>query len=400
MNSAFRIAGVIAVALLLPACGIFGNDKDEELEPMKLVDIDETLNVKRLWSAKLGGEAEHLRLALRPAGDGNRIYAASHDGKVAAFDPETGNQLWRVKLDVKLSAGPGVGEGRVAVVAEDGYAILLDAATGAEQWRASVAAESLARPLVKDKLVIVQTIDNRLQALSLFDGRSRWSLEQSTPALTMRGSSSPVSVGTTVIAGFDTGRIVAADVDTGTILWETMLSPPKGRSDLDRLSDIDGALAIVGQDLYATGYQGRLAAIATESGQILWNREISSYEGVAADWNSVYTVRDNGEIVALTRRNGAEAWRNASLLRREPTLPVPFATTVVVGDLDGYVHFFSNIDGEAVARRRVGSKAITSDPLVMANRLYVQSDGGTLAAFVIVDDRPRRSAPDIADEAP
>lgn len=400
MNRAFRVVGLIAAVLVLPACGIFGNDKDKELEPLELVDIDESLNVKRIWSAKLGGESEHLRLALRPAGDGNRIYAASHDGKVTAFDPETGKQLWRTNLDVNLSAGPGVGEGRVAVVAEDGHAIVLDAETGAEQWRASVAAESLARPLVKDKLVIVQTIDNRLQALSLFDGRSRWSLEQSTPALTMRGSSSPVSVGNTVIAGFDTGRLVAADVDTGTILWETLLSPPKGRSDLDRLADIDGALAIVGQDLYATGYQGRLAAIATESGQILWSREISSYEGVAADWNSVYTVRDNGEIVALTRRNGAEAWRNESLLRREPTLPVPFATTVVVGDLDGYVHFFSNIDGEAVARRRVGSKAITSDPFVMANRLYVQSDGGTLAAFVIVDDRPRRRAPDIADEAP
>ncbi len=398
MKRAYRIAGLVAATLVLPACGIFGGDKDKELEPLKLVDIDETIDVKRIWSAKLGAESEYLRVALRPAGDGNRIYAASQDGKVTAFDPETGKQIWRTKLDLELSAGPGVGEGRVVVVSKDGSAIALDAATGEERWRASIAAESLACPLIKDEVVVLQTIDNRLQALSLFDGRSRWSLEQSTPALTMRGSSSPVVVGTTVIAGFDTGRLVAADIDTGTIQWETVLSPPKGRSDLDRLADVDGALAIVGQDLYATGYQGRLAAIATESGQILWSRDISSYEGVAADWNSVYTVRDDGEVVALTRRNGAEAWRNASLLRREPTLPVPFGTTVVVGDLDGYLHFFSNIDGEPVARRRVGSKAISSDPFVIANRLYVQSDGGTLAAFVIVDDRPRRSAPDIADD--
>lgn len=398
MNRLFRMAGLIAASAMVTSCGIFGGDDEKELEPMELVDFDETLNVKRLWSAKLGGEAEHLRVALQPAGDGNRIYAASHDGKVSAFDPETGKQVWQARLDVELAAGPGVGEGRVVVAAQDGIAIALDAATGAEQWRADIAAESLARPLVKGDLVVVQTIDNRLQALSLFDGRGRWSLEQSTPALTMRGSSSPVAVGNTVIAGFDTGRLVAADLESGTIQWETLLSPPKGRSDLDRLADIDGALAIVGQDLYATGYQGRLAAIATESGQILWSRDISSYEGVAADWNSVYTVRADGELIALARRNGAEAWRNASLLRREPTLPVPFATTVVVADLDGYVHFFSNIDGEPVARRRVGSKAITSDPFVIANRLYIQTDGGTLAAFVIVDDRPRRSAPDIADD--
>ena len=398
MNARWNIAGLVTAALLLGGCGIFGGDEEKELEPMELVSIDETVKIKRIWSADLGGESDFLRVALRPDGDGNRIYAASQDGNVSAFDPETGKRIWRTKLDTELTAGPGVGEGRVVVAAKDGLVIVLDAANGEEQWRAGISAESLARPLIKDDLVIIQTIDNRLQALAIYDGRSRWSLEQSTPALTMRGSSSPIIAGTTVIAGFDTGRLVAADLDTGTVAWESMLSPPKGRSDLDRLADIDGALAIVGQDLYAAGYQGRLAAVAAESGQVLWSRDISSYEGVSADWNGLYSVSDEGEIVALTRRNGTESWRNASLLRREPTLPVPFGTMVVVGDLEGYIHFFSNIDGEPVARERLGRKAITSDPFVIANRLYVQGDGGSLGAYVMVDDRPRRSAPDIAED--
>lgn len=397
MNKAFRTFGLMTATMMIAACGIFG-DEEEELEPMELVKIDETVNIKKIWSAKLGGKSDYLRVALRPVGDGNRIYAASQNGFVTAFDPESGKQIWRTKLEVELSAGPGVGEGRLVVADKKGYAIALDTATGEEQWRAYMAAESLATPLIKDESVVLQTIDNRLQARSLFDGRERWSIVQSTPALTMRGSASPVVVGTTVIAGFDTGRIVAANIDTGVIIWEALLSPPKGRSDLDRLSDIDGAMALVGQDLYATGYQGRLAAVATESGQVLWNREMSSYEGVAADWNSVYTVRDDGEIVALTRRDGNEAWRNDSLLRREPTLPIPFGTFVVVGDLEGFLHFFNNIDGEPVARKRLGNEAITSDPFVIANRLYVQSDGGSIAAYVLVDDRPRRKAPDVADD--
>ena len=397
MTRISRIAGLLAATMLVAGCGVF-SDKDEALEPMKLVDIDETVKVKKVWSAKLGGDSEFLLLALRPTGDGSRIYAASHDGRVSAFDPESGKLVWRTDLEVGLSAGPGTGEGYVAVVASDGYAILLDAANGAEMWRADVDAESLARPLIKNEVVVIKTIDNRMQALSLFDGRQRWSIQQSTPALTMRGSSSPVAIGNTVIAGFDSGRLVAAELDTGTIAWEGMLSPPKGRSDLDRLSDIDGELAVVGQDLYAAGYQGRLAAMAGESGQVLWSREVSSYEGVSADWNSLYTVRDDGEIVAMTRRNGTEFWRNASLLRREPTLPIPFGSTVVVGDLEGYIHFFSTVEGEPVAREKLGGSAISSDPFVMANRLYVQSDGGQLGAFVIVDERPKRSQPDVSDE--
>ena len=397
MSNAFRIISLIAVTSLLTACGLFG-DKEDELEPMELVKIDPSIKIKKIWSAKLGGDAEFLRVALRPVGDGSRIYAASHDGKVSAFDPESGKRVWETELDIELSAGPGVGEGHVVVAAKDGFVVALDASSGEEKWRADVSGESLARPLIKGESVVVQTIDNRVEALSLFDGRSRWTVVQSAPVLTMRGSASPVAVGTSVIAGFDSGRVVAMDLDTGTIVWESLISPPQGRSDLDRLSDIDGAIAVVAQDIYVAGYQGRLASLASESGQVLWNREISSFEGVAADWNSVYTVRDDGEVIAMTRRSGAETWRNASLLRREPTLPVPFNTTVVVGDLEGYVHFFSNIDGEPVARVQLGSKGISNEPLVIANRLYVQSDGGDLAAYVVVDDRPQRTQPDIAED--
>ena len=397
MRQYLRIAGLALATMLVAGCGIFGDD-EEELEPAELVDFDETIDVKRVWSAKLGRESDFLRVALRPAGDGARIFAASQDGKVSAFDPETGRQLWRTDLDIELSAGPGVGEGHVVVAATDGYAVALDATDGSEKWRANIAGESVSRPLVEDDTVIVQTIDNRLQALSLFDGRARWSIQRDAPALTMRGSASPVAVGGNVIAGFDEGRLVAAEIESGTVVWDILLSPPQGRSDLDRLSDIDGALAIVGQDVYATGYQGRLAALAAESGQVLWSRDISSYKGVAADWNSLYTIRDEGELIALTRRNGNEVWRNDSMLRREPTLPIPFGTTVVVGDLEGYIHFFNTVDGTAAAREKLGGKAITSDPFVMGNRLYVQSDSGQIAAYVIVDDRPKRTQPDVMED--
>jgi outer membrane protein assembly factor BamB len=392
-----RIAGLIAATVLLTGCSLFG-DEEEELLPKELVDIEESVKVKRIWSAKLGGDAEFLRVALRPIGDGSRIYAASQDGNVSAFDPQSGKLIWRTELDIELSAGPGFGEGHLAVAGKDGFVVLLDANDGSAKWRVDVSGETLARPLIKGQTVVVQTIDNRLEALSLYDGRSLWSLQQTTPVLTMRGSASPVAAGNTAIAGFDAGRLVAVELDTGEVVWDGMLSPPKGRSDLDRLADVDGEMALIGQDLYATSYQGRLVSLAAESGQVLWNREISSYEGVAADWNSLYTVTDSGEVIGLTRRNGAEIWRDDSLLRREPTLPMPFGTTVVVGDLEGYLHFFSTIDGEAVARVKFGNSAISADPYVIANTLYVQSDSGQIAAYVIVIDRPKRTQPDVADD--
>ena len=393
MNSAVRYSVLIVAALAMSACS---KDDEIELKPAKLVDIQTTIDIKKLWSAKLGGDAEFLRVNLQPAGDGNRIYAASRDGNVAAFQPETGKRDWQTELDVELSAGPGVGEGLVAVGTADGKIIVLDAKTGMEQWRADLKGETLSAPVITGDLVIVVTIDNRLHALRALDGNERWVVEQSTPRLTMRGSATPAIAGNSVIAGFDNGRLLAVDLDSGNVIWDSMLAPPSGRSDLERLSDIDGRISIVGQDVYASGYQGRIAAVAVESGQVLWAREISSYVGVAADWTNVYTTNDAGEVIAFFRRNGTESWRQDSLLRREPTLPVSFYTTVAVGDLEGYLHFFSVIDGVPVARLRMGKAAISTSPVVVADRLYVQSDSGHIAAYAVQQPKPQRNAPDIA----
>lgn len=398
MNVLIRTVTVLSAALALSACGIFGDDDEKELEPTELTDIETTVPIKRLWSVNVGNNAEFLRVALRPVGDGSRIYAASRDGNVVALNPETGKEDWRRQLELELSSGPGVGEGLVVVGSADGDLIALSADTGEERWRKNIGGESLATPAIKDDVIVVITIDNRLRALSTFDGTERWIIEQSTPRLTMRGSASPVVVGTSVVAGFDNGRLIAVDLSSGDVEWETMLSPPSGRSDLERLADVDGMISVVGQDVYASGYQGFLAAIASESGQILWSRDVSSFEGVSADWNNIYTVDQEGAVIAMTRRSGDEAWRQNALLRREPTVPVAFQSTVVVGDLEGYLHFFSNFDGDPVARVRVGSQAISSDPIVVANRLYVQSDAGTVSAFVVQQPKTRRNAPDIAEE--
>lgn len=398
MKTIFRTAGLLAAAMVLSACSVFGDDDEKELEPKELTKIATKVDIKRVWSANIGGDAEFLRVALQPAGDGTRIYAASIDGNVVALNPANGKEQWRTKLDMELSAGPGIGESLVVVVGSDGYIIALDADSGAERWRANLTGESLARPVIKDNVVIVLTIDNRLRALSAFDGSERWIFEQSTPLLTMRGSATPAVIGSTVFAGFDNGRLAALNISSGDVVWEALLAPPSGRSDLERLSDIDGLISVVGQDLYAAGYQGNMAAMASESGQILWTREMSSFEGVSADWNNVYTVTEEGELVALSRSSGDEAWRQDALLRREPTLPVSFHTTVAVGDLEGYLHFFSNVDGEPVARLKVGGKAISNDPVVVADRLYVQSDSGSLFAFAVQQPKPARKAPDTEDE--
>jgi outer membrane protein assembly factor BamB len=397
MKLLLRFLLLTAPAILMAGCGLFGDD-DDVLPPKELLKFEATLPVKKAWSAKVGKGSEFMRVSLSPAGDGKRIYAASNDGVVSAFNPDNGKRIWRVELDVPLSAGPGVGENYVVVAGSDGDLICLSADDGREIWRIAIDAESLARPLIKDGSVVVQTIDGKLQVFSVFDGSEQWSIVQDTPRLTLRGTSSPVIAGSIVVAGFDNGRLVGTSLTTGVTAWEAMLSPPSGRSDLDRLADVDGVLAVVGQDVYAAGYQGRLASVASESGQILWARDISTHVGVGVDFSNVYSLDGEGEILALLRRTGDEVWRQDALLRREPTTPVAFDNAVVLGDFEGYVHFFSNVDGRPVARVRVGKGLLSGPPVAIGNKLYVQSESGSLEVYAVRRPERKRDVPDIAAE--
>ena len=397
MKLLLRFLLLIAPAILIAGCGLFGDD-DDVLPPKELLKFEATLPVKKAWSAKVGKGSEFMRVSLSPAGDGKRIYAASNDGVVSAFNPDNGKRIWRIELDLPLSAGPGVGENHVVVAGSDGDLICLSADDGREMWRIAIDAESLARPLIKDGSVVVQTIDGKLQVFSVFDGAEKWSIVQDTPRLTLRGTSSPVIAGSIVVAGFDNGRLVGTSLATGVTAWEAVLSPPSGRSDLERLADVDGALAVVGQDVYAAGYQGRLASVASESGQILWARDISTHVGVGVDFSNVYSLDGEGEVLALLRHNGSEVWRQDALLRREPTTPVPFDNAVVLGDFKGYVHFFSNIDGRPVARVRVGKGLLSGAPVAIGDKLYVQSESGSLEAYAVRRPERKRDVPDIAAE--
>ncbi len=374
---------IALLAISLSACGIFGDKEEDASPPAELVDFDETLDVKRRWSTKVGGDASELRIGLSPVADGVRVYAAGVNGQVQALSPDRGNRLWSADLKLTLTAGPAVGDGRVVVAGSDGDIVALDAATGDELWRTRIAAEVLAAPAIGGERVVLRTGDGRLIGLRGESGEEVWVIEEEVPPLSLRGTSAPVIAADLVVCGFDNGRLMAVELLSGDVAWEQIITAPSGRSDLERLVDIDGAVASVGQDIYATGFQGQVVAIALESGQLLWGREVSSYQAAGLDWTQTYVSDAKGAVVALSRTTGVEQWRNDVLANRELSAPVAFGNAVVVGDLDGYLHFFSASAGELLARERAGGGRISGRLHAEGDLLLVQTESGELSAYEI-----------------
>jgi len=373
------LVGLAAVLVALAAC----TSKDKKVDlPAKLVDIQSpTVRVQKIWGASVGGGGKKQRLGLGLGASDTRLFAAGRDGEVAAFDLKTGKQVWRTKTDLPLSGGTGVGPDLVVVGSLDGNVVALAADTGTQKWRTEVKGEVLSAPAIAEHAVIVRTVDGKLRALSKDDGHELWSAEQQIPKLTLRGTAAPVVVHDVAISGFDNGRVLAVSVADGATVWDSPVSPSHGRTELERLNDIDAAVKVVGDDVFVAGYQGRAAMLAIDSGQVWWTHEVSSYRGVDVDDEQMYVATSLGELIALKRRSGAEVWRNETLKNRGLSAPAVVGDFVAVADLEGYVHYFDRVTGTPAGRAKTSGDRVTNSPLVVNGILYVISDKGDVTAL-------------------
>ena len=381
------VAGVALAALLLGGCTtvknlLDGRGKDKSLEPTPLVQITPSVNVARLWSASIGGGEKSLGMGQHPAIADGRVYAAAVDGGVHALDLKTGQSVWRYASELPLSGGPGAGEGLVVVGSLEGDVIALDAATGTEKWKAKVGNEVLAAPAIGGGTVYVHSNDGRVTAFDAATGERRWFYSVEVPTLTVRGSG-PVTIGPGIVfVGNDNGNMTALSATDGGVLWSTPVAEPDGRSELERMADVDGAVVIDNTMLYATSYKNHTIAIDGPSGQIVWDRENGGPRGLGLSNSAVVVTDPVGKVWALDKNSGASLWQQDGLAHRNTSAPAVQGDYAVVGDLEGVVHWLRLNDGAFAARAQIGGP-ITGQPVVSDGVVVVQTTEGQLAAFAL-----------------
>jgi outer membrane protein assembly factor BamB len=392
-----RLLLPLSFAALLIAAGC-SKDKDVEPPATLVKDFKSTLPVKKLWSEGVGGGKKQikLRLGLGPAIDNGLVFAASHKGEVVAVTLDTGRNVWVKKLKVPISAGPAAGSGIVVAGSSKGAVIALDGATGRQLWRSQVNSELLSSPAISENVVVLRSVDGRLHGLETRTGKELWSVEQQVPRLSLRGTAVPIVAKEVAISGFDNGKVMAVSLTTGDTIWDTALASPHGRTELDRLVDIDSAVRVVGDNVFATGFQGRTAMLALDSGQLWWSHDMSSYRGLAVDADNLYVTQSDGIVVAMRQRDGAELWRNDKIKRRGLSAPIVTSTAIAVADFQGYIHWLDKSTGVLVARERIAKQRVSNPPAGADDTIVVLTDGGTLAAYRAT---PRVSSPPPAPAA-
>ena len=388
---------IVVTGSLVALAGCHSFKKENIQPPTPLVKgFKPTVQVTRVWKERVGHGAGVSGVRMQPTVADGVLYAASTDGVIAAYDAASGKNMWKTKSrthgwfgwgdkkrkDAFYAGGPAVGGDLLAIGTLDGHVYGLSAKDGSQRWVATLPSEVIDSPAIAGDLVVVRTQDGRVYGLDGKTGDRRWVNDQgSVPLLSLRGNGPLLVTNGVVFFGSDDGKLIALRQDNGEKLWEQKLATGEGRTDIDRMNDADGSVALDGNTLYASAYHGNLTAVEGPTGRPLWTRPFSTYTSMALSGNSLFGVNTDSQVWAFDKSSGADMWKNDQLKYRWLSSPAVQGDYVVVGDSDGYVHWLQTGDGALAARERLSKKAIRAQPVVAGNLVYIEDVAGHIAAY-------------------
>jgi len=355
-------------------------DEEAESEPKDLESIDATIKIKKIWRKSIGSSEEVYQPTLHPALFDGHVYAASNQGRISAWSIDKGKRLWRTDLDLPLTGGVGVGAGLVAVGSPKGELVALDAATGEERWRVTLSSEILSAPAAFGAVLVAQTQDGKVYGLSVASGEEVWRYVVEVPVLTLRGTAAPLITERMVITGFASGKLVALNSATGALLWEAKLATGEGKTELEKMVDVNSPVMGNGV-IYATSYQGRAGAFSRGTGRELWAQKSSSYHPPTFGTGRLFVADTEDQVLRLRSSGGRAEWTNTDLLRRSLTPPLAVAGYVLVADGEGYLHALSQTDGSIVGRVKVDGDGVGVAMVTDGETIFVQDKDDDLTAY-------------------
>ena len=375
----FRSIVLSLISLIIVACSSI--DSEDETGPAPLLDFEQERTFNKVWSTSVGDGQGGIFNRLNPTVDGDLIYVASAEGTIEAITLEKGKSVWDADLEQLLVGGVGVGDNAIFVGTATGEVVALNKQNGEVLWSIELGGEVLAAPQTKDGIVYVQTFDGQMLALKVEDGERLWSFRNNLPVLTLRGTSTPMIFRDSIIAGFANGRVISFELDTGAVRWNTRVTVAKGDSEIQRIIDIDAPILENNGLIYAVSYQGKIAAIDPSSGRRLWANDTSSYAGMSVGFGNIYVVAEDGSVTAFEKNGQGARWAQTVLERRKLTGSAILSSYVIVGDVEGYIHALSQVDGHIAARTKVHSDGIQVDLQTVDDMLLVYSNSGKLVTY-------------------
>jgi outer membrane assembly lipoprotein YfgL len=346
----------------------------ERPKPTPLVSFTPAINGRQVWSAKLDSVQFPLTVTVRA---GSFVVAGS-DGTLLALDAASGRELWRASAGAPISAGVGSDGRYSAVVTRDNVLVTFDGAK--EIWRQRLNSRVSTSPLVGGERVFVMGVDRAVAAFDALDGKRLWNLQRPGEALTLLHSGVLTGVRDTLVAG-QGPRLIGVDPTLGSVRWEIPLASPRGTNEVERLADLVGPAVRFGTTLCARAFQSAVGCADALAGKVLWSRNVGGINAVGGDDQLIFGADASDRIVAWRSSNGETAWSSEAFLHRGLSAPASLGKAVAFGDFEGQVHFLDRNDGKTLARLSTDGSPVVGAPALSDGTLLVVTRKGGLFAF-------------------
>ena len=365
--------------VLLAGCStLSGVGKDNTPPPAPLLDFARECNLSTQWQANVGSGAGRLHPRFETAVFQGIAYTVDASGTVTAVNVTSGKTVWSVNTHTSPSSGPAVQSGYLVFGTSKGEIVALHTQDGHCLWRATVSTELLAPPVIAGRMVLTKAVDGQVQAFDLVTGQPRWNFSHKTPLVILQSDSAPISFGNRVYVGFGDGQLMTLHLQTGQLLWQQMIAIPRGIGDPDSIVGIVADPMIRGSMLYVAAYQGNLVAISPQTGQILWQRALSTYNNFDTQGNLIVAVDDQGLVWGINRLNGNILWQQTAFRNRQLTAPLIRGQEIFIGDGGGCLHVLSTRNGRLMGRHSIDQSGVFVQPTLASGAVLVRSEGGLL----------------------
>lgn len=353
--------------------------KVEQIKPNPLPKISASQSIAPIASYSVAATHKVDPLRLQLGVDQGRVFAADPKGEVTAYQGK--QRLWQTQVSkAGISAGAVAGEGIVVVANKKGQLFALDQATGSKKWHSQLTGAVLAPSLIQAGRVITLANDGTVFAHDIATGQQVWTYNLPKIDFSMRGTAAPVAVDPrTVLVAWANSYVYVIDTVTGIPHLQRRVSINDGRSDIQRLNDIDGEPVVAGRYLISTSYQGQLTALDLASQQVIWSEDASSLRSPIIFDNKVFVTQSTGKISAHDITTGQQLWQNEQLLHRKLSNPAILGNQLVVGDLDGVLHLIDPNTGHLVGRAKTAGEVRSLRSI--DQQLYVSSQKGTYSIW-------------------
>ena len=373
LAAARGVTAAAACTLAVAGCSLFSTPKPK---PAPLPQPSGEAKVQTSWKVALGSPSG---VGFAPTIVGDAVWAATQNGTLAQIDLASGQVRWRAAAGKALSAGVG-SDGTIAVVvSRDGDLMAFDA-TGRSLWTTPLGGEVVSPPAVGEGIVLLRTSDNRVLAYDVATGKRRWTYQRQNPPLVLRNSGGIAMVPGVGFIGMPGGRIAALSLSGGAPRWDVPLAAPKGANEIERIADVVGSPLVIGRELCAVTYQGRIGCLDVASGAPVWSREFSSAAGFDVD-NAGLVAPDADDTVHAFDRRGTPVWQQKGYALRRLSAPLIVGDLIAMGEAQGNLLWLSRETGRLAAVSPTDGTAIVASPSVSGQTLVVQTSGGALHAF-------------------